>query len=128
MTQRTITSSQDGIVWTKVVMQNVDEMNDNRFKQEGEISLLDALYMDFFYFLLYSSFHAGYFESNIGLKNALKLCSNAVDRAEVRSVIEFHIQRNVNIGRHFNIGNDNDNDNKSDKVTFICWIFRISKM
>ena len=85
--------------------------------------------MDFFYlFSLTPHFTLVYFESNIGLKNALKLCSNAVDRAEVRSAIEFHIQRNVDIGRHFNIGNDNDNDNKSDKVTFICWIFRISKM
>ena len=30
MTERTITISHDGIVWTKVVMQNVDEMNDDR--------------------------------------------------------------------------------------------------
>ena len=67
-----------------------------------------------------------YFESNIGLKNALKLCSNAVDRAEVRSAIEFHIQRYVDIDRHFNTDNDNDNDkdkdndSESDKVTLIC--------
>ena len=30
VTQRTITISHDGIVWTKVVMQNVDEMNDDK--------------------------------------------------------------------------------------------------
>ena len=77
----------------------------------------------FYLFYLTPHFTLVYFESNTGLKNAQKLCLNAVDRAEVRSAIEFHIQ-----SRHFNIGNDNDNDYKSDKVTFICWIFRISKM
>ena len=30
MTQSTITISHDGIVWAKVVMQNLDEMNDDR--------------------------------------------------------------------------------------------------
>ena len=50
------------------------------------------------------------------------------------SAIEFHIQRYVDIDRHFNTDNDNDNDkdkdndSESDKVTLICWIFRISKM
>ena len=85
-TQRTITISHDGIVWTKVVMQNVDEMNDNRLTR----------------------------------KQCAMQCS----------AIEFHIQRYVDIDRHFNTDNDNDNDNdnESDKVTLICWIFWISKM
>ena len=44
------------------------------------------------------------------------------------SAIEFHIQRYVDIDRHFNTDNDNDNDkdkdndSESDKVTLICWL------
>ena len=64
-------------------------------------------------FLLDSSFHLIYFESNVGLKNALRKWTNAGGRAEGRSAIEFHIQRYVDIGRHFNTDNDNGNDNES---------------
>ena len=43
VTQRTITISQDGIVWTKVVMQNVDEMNDDRSTEKHCGSLVVLL-------------------------------------------------------------------------------------
>ena len=86
----------------------------------------------FYLFYLTPHFTLVYFESNVGLKNALRKWPNTGNRAKVRSAIEFHIQRCVDT--HFNTDNDNDNDkdkdndSESDKVTLICWIFRISKM
>ena len=57
--------------------------------------------------------------TNVGLQNALKKRPDA-------AALEFHIQRYVDIDRHFNTDNDNDNDkdkdndSESDKVTLIC--------
>ena len=80
----------------------------------------------FYLFYLTPHFTLVYFESNVGLKNALKRWTNAGGRAEVRSAVEFHIQRYVDIGRHFNTDNDHDNDNESKKKNFISWTLRIS--
>ena len=67
------------------------------------------------FYLFYQTPHFTlvYFESNVGVKNALKKGSNAAGRADLRSAIEFHIQRDVDIGRHFDTDNDNGNDNES---------------
>ena len=59
--------------------------------------------------------------TKVGLQNALKKWPNA-------AALEFHIQRYVDIDRQFNTDNYNDNDNESDKVSLICWIFRLLKM
>ena len=64
--------------------------------------------MDSLSFLLDSSFHLIYFESNVGLKNVLRKWPNTGDRAKVRSAIQFHIKRYVDIDRHFNTDNYND--------------------
>ena len=79
-------------------------------------------------FLLNSSFHSGIFWIKRWIKEAPKKWTNTGGRAEVRSAIEFYIQRCVDIGRHFNTDHDNDHDNENNNVTLICWIFRISKM